>query len=130
MPKIRTYRIVFERDEADLWMARVQGVAGCHTQGRTLSQARQRIREALCLFDARAGAARFEEHVRLPSVAQRLVEAQHQARSKQAALDAKVRALNVRAARALAIQLGLSLRDTGELLGVSQESVRQWLEAM
>jgi hypothetical protein len=31
-------------------------------------------------------------------------------------------------ARALTKQLGLSLRDAGELLGGSQESVRQWVE--
>jgi predicted RNase H-like HicB family nuclease len=127
MPRTRTYRIVFERDEADLWTARVQGIAGCHTQGRTLAQARERIREALALFDERADTARFDEHVRLPAVANRLVRAQRLARSKHAALDAQLRELNVKAARALAGQLGLSLRDTGELLGVSQESVRQWL---
>lgn len=59
----------------------------------------------------------------------RLVGAQRSARSKQEALEAELRALNVKAARALTRQVGLSLRDAGELLGASQESVRQWVEA-
>jgi hypothetical protein len=39
------------------------------------------------------------------------------------------RVLSVKAARVLTKQVGLSLRDAGELLGASQESVRQWVEA-
>jgi predicted RNase H-like HicB family nuclease len=129
MAKTKTYRVVFERDEAGLWTARIRGIAGCHTQGRTLAQARERIREALSLFDEHAQAAELEEDVRLPAPATRLVKAQRSARSKQAEMEVRLRALNVNAARELTRQLGLSLRDTGELLGVSQESVRQWLEA-
>jgi len=129
MTKTKTYRVVFERDEAGLWTARIQGVAGCHTQGRTLAQARERIREALSLFDARAGTVELVDDVRLPAQVTRLVKAQRSARSRQAAMEAELRTLNVKAARELTRQLGLSLRDTGELLGVSQESVRQWLEA-
>ena len=129
MAKTKTYRVVFERDEAGLWTARVPGVAGCHTQGRTLAQARERIREALSLFDAHADTVELVDDVRLPAQVTRLVKAQRSARSRQAAMEAQLRALNVKAARELTKQLGLSLRDTGELLGVSQESVRQWLEA-
>jgi predicted RNase H-like HicB family nuclease len=122
----RTYRVVYERDETGLWLARIQGVPGCHTQGRTLAQARERIREALSLFDDHAPSARLEDDVRLPVPATRLVHAQRQARSRQAAMEVRLRELTVKAAGALTRQ-GLSLRDTGELLGVSQESVRQWL---
>ena len=129
MAKTKTYRVVFERDEAGLWTARVRSVAGCHTQGRRLAQARERIREALSLFDGHADTVELVDDVRLPAQVTRLVKAQRSARSKQAAMEAELRALNVKAARELTRQLGLSLRDTGELLGVSQESVRQWLEA-
>ena len=47
----------------------------------------------------------------------------------QEAMEARSGELNVKAARALTQEVGLSLRDTGELLGVSQEAVRQWVEA-
>ena len=130
MPKTKTYTVTYERDdEKGLWVAQVKGIAGCHTQGRTIAQARGRIREALTLFDENGGTAQLEDDVRLPENVNRLVDAQRSARSKQEAVEAELRELNVKAARALTKQVGLSLRDAGELLGASQESVRQWVEA-
>lgn len=129
MAKTKTYTITYERDARGLWVAHVKGVAGCHTQGRTISQARERIREALSLFDDDADKARLVDDVRLPSRVSRVVGAQRQARSKQELMAAKLRDLNVKAARVLTQEVGLSLRDAGELLGASQESVRQWVEA-
>ena len=49
--------------------------------------------------------------------------------AKQKAGEEKLRELNVKAARALTQEVGLSLRDAGELLGASQEAVRQWVDA-
>jgi predicted RNase H-like HicB family nuclease len=129
MAKTKTYTVTYERDEKGLWLAHVRGLAGCHTQGRTIAQARERIREAISLFDEHANKAQLEDDVRLPSDVSRLVSAQRSARSEQEVAEAKLRTLNVRAARALTKQVGLSLRDAGELLGASQESVRQWVEA-
>jgi predicted RNase H-like HicB family nuclease len=129
MAKTKTYAVIYERDEKGLWVAHVKGIAGCHTQGRTIAQARDRIREALALFDEHVDKAQLEDDVRLPVGVNRLVSAQRSARSKQEAAESKLRELNVKAARALTKQVGLSLRDAGELLGASQESVRQWVEA-
>jgi predicted RNase H-like HicB family nuclease len=129
MAKIKTYTVTYERDEKGLWVAHVKGVAGCHTQGRTIAQARERIRETLALFDKHADTARLKDDVRLPDSVNRLVGAQRSARSKQEAAEAELRALNVKVARALTKRVGLSLRDAGELLGASQESVRQWVQA-
>jgi predicted RNase H-like HicB family nuclease len=128
MAKMKTYTVAYERDENGLWVAHVKGIAGCHTQGRTIAQARDRIREALTLFDEHADKALLQDDVRLPGEVNRLVSAQRSARSKQEAAEAELRELNVKAARALTKQVGLSLRDAGELLGASQESVRQWVE--
>lgn len=67
-----SYRVVYEREaEADAkgrrwWLARVPAVKGCHTQGRTLDEARRRIREALGLFVERAEHAELVDDVRLP----------------------------------------------------------------
>ncbi|MGO9838564.1 MAG: type II toxin-antitoxin system HicB family antitoxin [Polyangiaceae bacterium] len=129
MAKTKTYTVTYERDERGLWVAHVKGIAGCHTQGRTIAQARDRIREALGLFDEHADKAQLEDDVRLPDNVNRLVGAQRSARSKQEAMNAELRELNVKVARALTKQVGLSLRDAGELLGASAESVRQWVEA-
>ena len=45
----------YERDESGWWVASVRGLRGCHTQGRTVHEARRRIVEAMELFvsDAR-----------------------------------------------------------------------------
>ena len=107
----------------------MKGVAGCHTQGRTIAQARERIREALGLFDEDAEKAVLEDDVRLPGDVRRLITAQRSARSKQKAVEEELRELNVKAARTLTADVGLSLRDAGELLGASQEAVRQWVGA-
>ena len=127
MAKTKTYTVTYERDDKGLWFAHVKGVAGCHTQGRTIVQARDRIREALALFDEHADKAQLADEVRLPGSVDRLVKAQRSARSKRQAMELELHELNVKAARALTKQVGLSLRDAGELLGVSQESVRQWV---
>jgi predicted RNase H-like HicB family nuclease len=47
---VKSYRVAYERDESGWWVATVRGVGGCHTQGRTVDEARRRIREALELF--------------------------------------------------------------------------------
>lgn len=127
MAKLKTYTVIYERDEKGLWVAHVKGVPGCHTQGRTIAQARERIREALSLFDEDVEHATLVDDVRLPAAVRRLIGAQRLARSKQKAVEEKLRELNIQTARTLTTEVGLSLRDAGELLGASQEAVRQWI---
>jgi predicted RNase H-like HicB family nuclease len=43
----KSYRVDIERDEAGWWVATVRGIAGVHTQAKSLAQLRQRTREAL-----------------------------------------------------------------------------------
>src|SRR6476619_4645318 len=52
---VKTYHVAYERDASGWWVASVRELRGCHTQGRTVDEARRRIREALDLFvdDAR-----------------------------------------------------------------------------
>lgn len=124
----KAYTVIYERDDGGLWLARVRGLTGCHTQGRTIAQARERIREALTLYDEHAGKALLRDDVRLPTDVSRLLGAQRTARFKKQSVEAKLHDLSVKAARALTKKVGLSLRDAGELLGASQESVRQWVD--
>src|SRR5687768_12945870 len=65
---VKSYRVAYERDESGWWVATVRGVRGCHTQGRTVDEARRRIREALELFVDDARRARIVDDVKLPSV--------------------------------------------------------------
>jgi predicted RNase H-like HicB family nuclease len=124
-----TYRAVLERDESGAWLARVPSVAGCHTYGRSLEQARRRLREALALWVDDADRAELRFDVRLPvGTKDRL---------------AKVRAVRERSARAqreasqalrdaaadLTGRLGLSRRDAAELLGISHQRIQQLLSS-
>lgn len=41
-----TYAVRYER-EGDWWLASVPALPGCYTQGQSIEQARERIREAI-----------------------------------------------------------------------------------
>ena len=121
----RSFRIVMEPDGGG-WHVFAPDVQGCRSWGRSLAEARTRIREALAtcvdvLGDDAASvarAARLEETVKVPATVRRAL--QRYERGKAAI--AKGVALEREAARGLD---GLSLRDAGELLGVSAEQVRR-----
>lgn len=45
------FTALYERDtESDAWLVRIAGIDGCHTYGRTRTEAEARIREALTLW--------------------------------------------------------------------------------
>src|SRR5438094_181331 len=90
-----TYRVIYERDESGRWVASVSGVRGCHTQGRTIDQARRRIREALSLFVKDAAGVTLEDDIRLPGDVRRLIakylSSRHQAETLEARAAAAAR---------------------------------------
>ena len=45
----RDFSVVIERDSDGTYVASVPELRGCHTQGRTLDQVMERIREAIAL---------------------------------------------------------------------------------
>lgn len=49
---VKTCHIVYQRDGIGCWVASVRELRGCHTQGRTIDEARRRIAEAMELFVA------------------------------------------------------------------------------
>ena len=79
---MKSYRVAYERDESGWWVATVRGVRGCHTQGRTVDEARPRIRETLELFVANARRAPIVDDVKLPSAATRAIRAYTTLRKK------------------------------------------------
>jgi predicted RNase H-like HicB family nuclease len=66
---MKTYTVIYERDEDGWWVADVPEVAGCHTQGSTIEQARERILDALSLYDDDATQILLREEARLPESA-------------------------------------------------------------
>ena len=120
------YRVESRRDETGWWQARVPTINGCHTQGRTVDEARKRIREALSLFVEDAAHATLVDDVKLPAVAARTLRAflvsKREATSAQSRLAAATRRAVDRLHKG---DLGLSTRDTAHLLGLSHQRVSQ-----
>jgi predicted RNase H-like HicB family nuclease len=120
-----TYRVDIVRDESGAWLARVPEVPGCHTYGRTLQQARRRIREALDLWVSDAADAELEFTVRLPAEVRAEVKRALSARERSARAQHDAHEATVHAARDLTEGLGLSLRDASELLDLSYQRIQQ-----
>ena len=129
MAASKAYRVLYTRDESGWWQAAVPGVQGCHTQGRTIEEARRRIREALELFVDHAKAAKLKDDVRMPKRVADVVKRYRVARRRAERDQLEASASARRAVKALAGgRLRLSRRDAGEVLGISPQRVQQLLE--
>ena len=119
------YHVVFERDENGAWIVCVPSAPGCHTYGRTIDQARRRIREALGLWVDDAEKAEFVEDIRLPVRAEDALRRSNRARADAERRRELAHAATTQTAKVLVEDLQLSLRDAGELLGLSCQRVLQ-----
>ena len=123
--EMKTYTVRYERDHERWWVASVPAVKGCHTQGRTIEEARRRIREALDLFVADADTAELRDDVRLPSTVRTSILRAQRTRQRADAEQLKaITALRV-TVRTLRKEFGLSVRDAGRLLGITGQRVHQ-----
>ncbi len=126
---VSTYTVRYERDETGWWVATVKGVRGCHTQGRTIDQARRRIREALALFVDDSEDAELIDDIALPASAQTLLNRVRATRKRAEKEAAKLQDSAAEAAQVLTEDVGVSVRDAGELLGLSHQRVHQLLSS-
>ena len=122
--RAKRYMATVERDEAGWWVATVHRIAGVHTQGRTLEQVRERVREALAA--ARPGAVVGEVVIK-PQDLRALLRKVQVARQRAKKQDAEAQKLLRLAARELKAK-GVGRRDAGELLGVSFQRVQQLVD--
>ncbi len=122
-----TYTVRYERDETGWWVATVKEIRGCHTQGRTIDQSRRRIREALGLFVDDADEAELIDDIALPAKARNLLRQVHATRKRAEGETIKLQKSTAAAAKILTKELGVSIRDAGELLGLSHQRVHQLL---
>lgn len=122
---MKRYRIVLERDESGAWIATVPSVPGCHTYGRSLVEARRRVREALALWVDDADTTELVDDVRLPRDAVAAVRRSRGAREKLASARDAAGAATVDAVGRLVDELGLGVRDSAYLLGLSHQRVQQ-----
>lgn len=123
---VKTYRVGYERDESGWWVASVRGVRGCHTQGRTVEEARRRIVEAMELFVDDSRTAKIIDDVKLPATAARVVRTYATLRKKAEQDDRLAAVAARRAVRVLrGGRLKMSARDAARLLGLSHQRVHQ-----
>lgn len=128
MRAMSRYTVKYERDESGWWVAQVKEAPSAITQGRTIAEARRRIREALALTldsDEKAEAAMLVDDVKLPAEARKAVVRAQQARKRLEDDAARAQESTEAAIRQLVKKLGLSVRDVGELLGISHQRVQQ-----
>jgi predicted RNase H-like HicB family nuclease len=123
---VKTYHVTYERDESRWWVASVRGVRGCHTQGRTVDEARRRIVNALTLFVDNARAAKIVDHVKLPAAAKEAIRACATSRKKADQEDRRAALAARRAVRVLrGGRLKMSARDAARVLGLSHQRIHQ-----
>lgn len=120
-----SYNVTYMRDESGWWVATVNGVKGCHTQGRTINEAERRIREALGLFVEDADAAELARNVKLPDNVKKVVGLHRRYTKRFEEVKEKSKDATARAVKVLTGEFGLSVRDAGELLGLSHQRVQQ-----
>jgi hypothetical protein len=117
----------YELDESGAWIASIPSLKGCHTYGRSLSQARDRIREALWAATDNKGMAysvRLIDDVRLPARLKRLLALLERARQREQSAAVEARKAAVDAVRGLN-RLRLSRRDAAALTGYSFQRIHQ-----
>ena len=125
---MKRFTVVYERDETGWWVAQVEDAPAAITQGRTLAEARRRVRVALGLAlgsEVAASQATLIDDVRLPKDARQAISAVVRSRSRlERDKQLLARAMN-EATTQLLDTVGLSVRDTGELLALSHQRIQQ-----
>jgi predicted RNase H-like HicB family nuclease len=126
---VKTYHVAYERDESGWWVASVRELRGCHTQGRTVDEARRRIVEAMELFIDKSPSAQIVDDVKLPQRAAEAIRTYTTLRKKAKREDKRAAMAARRAIRLLrGGRLKMSVRDAARLLGLSHQRVHQLTE--
>ena len=121
------YTATYTHEDDGGWTVRIKEVQGVHSQGRSISQARNRVREALSLFVDDANTAEITDDIKLPPVVRKFVmKVEAVTRDAERSL-ARMAKAKEQAARKLITTM--SVRDAGAVLGVSHQRVQQLVKA-
>ena len=120
------YKVIYKLNEDGEWTAWVRGLRRCKGQGKTLRQARKRLRACLGRFDQEPHRADLVEDVKLPGSARAVLARHWAARRRARREEARAEAATRQAVEAL-LELRLSVRDAADLLGVPHPKAQQML---
>ena len=125
---MKSYRVRYELDETGWWVASIDEVPGCHTQGRTLEQSRDRVREALASLTShrKAASAHLIDDIVVPAPARKAVAFWHAKKDEASRIAAECE--NATRDAAVLLAKSMSLRDVGTVLGVSRQRAHQLVE--
>jgi predicted RNase H-like HicB family nuclease len=124
---MNSYTVKYKRIEDGWWLATVEGVQGCLTQGRTISQTRRRIREALSLFVDHADTAKLIDNIQLSGKVQQTLKQFNAVRDRANKEMIRLQDLAHKTVTILIEGTDMSMRDAAELLGLSHQRIHQIL---
>lgn len=122
---MKNYRAVYKREDDGRWAVTIPQVPGCHSYGRTIDQARERIREAWSLFVDDVEKVGIVDAVALPADVKKLVRGVVKLRLKVADQQRAMVEAQMDAVQVLRRTLKLGHRDAGSLLGLSHQRIHQ-----
>jgi predicted RNase H-like HicB family nuclease len=120
---VKKYTVDYVLGDDGWWTASVREVRGAHTQGRSIAQARRRIREALGLFVEGAETAELFDNIRIDAATRSILRKASQARRDVERRQKTASQLARTAVKKLTARM--SVRDASEVLGLSPQRVQQ-----
>jgi predicted RNase H-like HicB family nuclease len=118
---VKKYTVDYVLADDGWWTASVRDVRGANTQGRSIAQARRRMRAALGLFVAKG--PELTDHIHIDADTRSLLRKAAAARRLLERHQKNVSQLSRNAAKKLTARM--SVRDASEVLGVSPQRVQQ-----
>ncbi len=125
---MKKYTVHYQRDRSGWWVAQVKQVPAAISQGRTLAEARRRVREALSVVwddEELATKVPLIDIVNLSASTKRVLKNALSARARLAKEMLVAQSYTMKAVQILVTKADLSVRDVGELLNISHQRVHQ-----
>ncbi len=128
---MKALTVVYDRWDDGWWVAKIPAVKGVHSNGRTIEEARRRVREALSLAadegwsDKKASGVEFVDEIHLAAGARKALDLRRAALEDLQATARRVEDTTERSIRELIGTMGLSVRDVAAFLCLSHQRVQQ-----